>query len=81
MAEKLEKEFKYFLDNQSDLVKKYRGKYIVIIGHEVKGAYDSEIEAIEKTKENHKLGTFLIQKCDPGEESYTQTFHSRVVFA
>lgn len=77
----LEKEFNYFLKNQSKLVEKYRGKFIVIIDHKVIDAFDSELEAIEKTKENHKLGTFLIQKCDPGEDSYTQTFHSRVVFA
>ena len=81
MIEKLEKEFKYFLDHQKDLVKKYRGKHIVIVGKKVIDAYDSELEAIEKTKEKHKLGTFLVQKCEPGEESYTRTYHSRVAFA
>ena len=76
----LEKEFKYYLAHQNDLVKKYKGKFIVIKNQEVVGVYDSEIEAYEKTQKEHKLGTFLIQECLPGKESYSATFHSRVVF-
>jgi hypothetical protein len=81
MMEKLEKEFKYYLEHQDELVKKYRGKFIVIKNQEVIGLFDSELEAIEKTAEKHELGTFLVQKCEPGSESYTQTYHSRVTFA
>jgi len=78
MMEKLEKEFKYYLEHQDELVKKYNGKFIVIKNREVIGVFDSELEAIEKTAEKHELGTFLVQKCEPGSESYTQTYHSRV---
>jgi len=78
---KLEKEFNYYLERQDELVKKYNGKFIVIKNCEVLGAFDSELEAIEKTAEQHELGTFLVQKCEPGNESYTQTYHSRVVVA
>lgn len=83
MMEKLEleKEFKYYLEHQDELVKKYNGKFIVIKNREVIGVFDSELEAIEKTAEKHELGTFLVQKCEPGSESYTQTYHSRVTFA
>jgi len=80
MMEKLEKEFKYYLEHQDELVKKYNGKFIVIKNREVIGDFDSELEAIEKTAEKHELGTFLVQKCEPGSESYTQTYHSRVAF-
>jgi hypothetical protein len=81
MMEKLEKEFKYYLEHQGELVRKYNGKFIVIKDLKVIGAYDSELEAVEKTAEKHELGTFLVQKCEPGSESYTQTYHSRVTFA
>ena len=81
MPSKLEKEFKYYLDHQDELVKEYNGKYIVIKNEQVIGAFDSELEAINKTKEDHELGTFLVQKCEPGSESYTQTYNSRVTFA
>jgi len=76
----LEKEFNYYLEHQEELVKKYNGKFIVIKDCNVIGAYDSELEAVEKTAEEHELGTFLVQKCEPGSESYTQTYHSRVAF-
>ena len=81
MAKPLEREFNYYLQHQDELVSKYKGKFVVIKGDEVLGAYNIELEAIEKTSKDHKLGTFLVQKCEPGTESYTQTFHSRVAFA
>jgi len=76
----LEQEFQYYKDHQEELVSQYNGKFIVILGEEVKGSFDSEIKAYEWAKEKFDLGTFLLQQCLPGTESYTQTFHSRVVF-
>ena len=76
----LEKEFEYYLEHQDELVEQYNGKFIVIKDCIVIGDFDSELEAIEVTAKNHELGTFLVQKCEPGNESYTQTYHSRVVF-
>jgi hypothetical protein len=77
----LSKEFQYYLDHQDELVKKYNGKFIVIKDCSVIGAYDDELEAINETQKKYKLGTFLVQKCEPGSEAYTQTYHSRVMFA
>lgn len=76
----LAKEFQYYIDHQDELVRKYNGKYIVIKGTAVLGAYDNELEAVTQTSKDHELGTFLVQKCAPGSENYTQTFHSRVSF-
>ena len=76
----LEKEFKFYVDNQAELVKKYEGKYIVIKNSEIIGSYNTEIEALESSLKEYELGTFLIQPCLPGKENYTQSFHSRVVF-
>lgn len=80
MAKSLKREFKYYIEHQKELVEKYNGKFIVIKNCKVIGAYDSDLEAINKTTEKHELGTFLVQKCEPGSESYTQTYHSRVAF-
>ncbi len=74
----LEKQFEFYKKHQKDLVEKYEGKFLVIKDEEVKGAYSSEIEAYEKAKGEFELGTFLIQLAEKGEESYTQTFYSRV---
>jgi hypothetical protein len=80
MGNPLEKEFQYYLDHQDDLVKQYNGKVIVIKNGQVIGVYESEIEAIEKTSEKEELGTFLVQKCNPGTDNYVQMYHSRVAF-
>ena len=79
--EQLKKEFEYYLAHQSELVEKYNGKFIVIKDCQIIGAYDSELEAIQKTSEQHELGTFLVQRCEPGDASYTQSYPSRVLFA
>ena len=81
MSKQLEKEFEYYLNHQDELVEKYNGKFIVVKNSEVIGAYDSELKAVEETTKKHELGTFLVQKCEPGEESYTQKYHSRVLFS
>jgi hypothetical protein len=75
----LEKEFQYYLDHQAELVKKYSGKFIVIKDQQVIGSYNSHGQAYESTITTEQLGTFLIQHCIPGKESYSQTFHSQVI--
>ncbi len=76
----MENEFRYYLQHQAEFVKKHRGKFVVIKDGEVLGVYDTEVDAIEKTMEEHELGTFLVQKCEPGAENYTHTYQSRVIF-
>lgn len=74
----LKKEFKFYLEHKKDLIKKYKGRFIVIKNNEVIGSYDSKIEAYEESKKENELGTFLIQYVDKGDESHTATFYSRV---
>jgi len=76
----LEKELQYYIDNQDELNKKFNGKYLVIKDCKLIGVYSSEIDAYSETVKNHELGTFLLQECQPGEENYTQTFRTRVIF-
>ncbi|MCK5145650.1 hypothetical protein KAR48_02780 [bacterium] len=76
----LEEDFQYYLAHQEELVEKYNQKYIVIRDKKVIGFYDDEMEAIRESSKENPLGTFLVQKCEPGNSSYTQTFHSRVAF-
>ena len=75
----LDTEFKYYVEHQTELLDKYSGKFIVIKGEKVIGDYDSQMDAYNETLKTEKLGTFLIQHCIPGTQSYTHTFHSRVV--
>jgi len=75
----LKKEFTYYLEHQDELVRQHKGKFIVIKNCQLIGVYDSEIEAITETRKHHNLGSFLIQKCEPGSNSYMHMYHSRVV--
>jgi hypothetical protein len=77
----LEKEFRFYLANKENLVKEFEGRFLVIKDEEVKGAYNSEMEAYSEAVRQFDLGTFLIQLCVKGEDAYTQTFHSRASFA
>ncbi|MBU1297577.1 MAG: hypothetical protein KKF20_01215 [Bacteroidetes bacterium] len=76
----LEKEFKYYKEHQDELVARYKGKFLIIQDERVIAVYDTEMEAYSEAKKKFESGTFLIQQCLPGKNSYTQTFHSRVAF-
>ena len=77
----LDREFAYFLKHQDELVLKFNGRFIVIVGEDVLANYATEEEAYLESVKTMKPGTFLIQHCIPGQEAYKQTFSSRVVFA
>jgi hypothetical protein len=81
MDSPLIREFDYYLAHQDELVRQYNGRFIVIKDHAVLGSYDDQLQAITETAKNHEIGTFLVQKVEPGPGAYTQTFHSRVTFA
>lgn len=78
----LEREFQYYFDHQEELVKKYNGEVLAIIGENVVGAYNSDTETLTETTKTNELRIFLIQKCTQGEEAYTMMFYfPNVVFA
>ena len=76
----LQKELEFFKAHQEELVRQHEGKFLVIKDQVVQGVYDTELEAYTDAQNKFELGTFLIQRCLPGEEGFTQTFHSRVSF-
>lgn len=81
MDSPLKREFEYYLAHQDELVKKYNGRFIAIKNGVVLGAYPDAATAVTEAQKSHALGTFLVQKVEPGSAAYTQTFHSRIAFA
>ena len=75
----IEKEFQYYQKNKVHFIKKYNGKYIVLMNKEVIGFFDSREKALIETQRKHKPGTFLIQLVSKEEE--VQRYYSRVVFS
>jgi hypothetical protein len=74
----LEKEFEYYLEHQDELAKEHAGKVLAIVGEDVVGVYDTELDAYTDLKTKYEPGTFLLQRCTPG--AVEQVFHSRVYF-
>ena len=81
MNNPLEKELKFYIDHQEEMVEKYDGKVIVIKNGEVLGEFDSELDAVTETQKSHPAGTFLVQRVSAGSDHTSQTFHSRVAFS
>ena len=82
MADILVKEFEYFTKNHSELFNLYPNRYLVIKDQQVLFDEDSVKHALEVSQKNGLvLGTYIIQKCEEGVDSYTQVYHSRVTFA
>lgn len=77
-----DEDFKYFKENHEDLLKVYPNKYLVIKDKKILFFEDTFEEALTKAIDGgHDVGSFIIQLCSAGEGGYTQTFHSRVIFA
>ena len=72
----LDKEFKYYLDHQEELLPTYNGKYVMIVGNKVVGACNTIGEAYYRGKREYGLGNFLVQLCTPGDSAYTVTYHT-----
>jgi len=45
----LDKELQYYIENQSELVQKFQGKFLVIKNQAFIGIYNAEIEAYSET--------------------------------
>jgi hypothetical protein len=77
MADTIHSEFLYYLAHQDELVEKYNGKVIILVNHEVVGAYPTYGEAHLEAIKKYKAGTFILQLCTPGPDAYTIRAHAR----
>ena len=68
-------ELSFFIANQDDLVKKHRGKVLVIRGERVEGVYENAMTAYLAAMEQFDPGTFALQPCEPGPGAYTVTIN------
>ena len=78
-SEKRNIDYKWFLDNQEELFKKYPDKFLIISECNVLGAFDTFEKAMEEALKHKKAGEFLIQKCMQ-DSSPIQYYNRAVVF-
>ena len=77
----LQDELDFFIANQDELVRKHRGKVLVLRNREVVGVFDTPLAAYLDAQSRYEPGTYAIQKCAPGPEAYTVTIASSMSFA
>lgn len=71
-----EQDFKWFLNNHDELFRIYGNTYLVIKNQKVISTYASYAEAVKRTSETERLGTFIVQKCTSTAEGYTNQIAS-----
>lgn len=79
MSARFEKELNFFIAHQEELVGKYRGKILVLVGEEVVGVHNTYLEAYNEARKRYEDGTFMLQLCIPGPEAYTVSVYSSQV--
>ncbi len=58
----LEKERKYLESNRDELLRQYGGKFLVICGEQVTGAFDTLEQALQGAAATHGLNNVLIRQ-------------------
>jgi len=69
-------DFKWFMENYEELFNTYGIGYLVIKNKKVLAKYDNIGEAVRKTKQTEKLGTFIVQYCDGTKEAYSNYIYT-----
>lgn len=77
----IEKQLKYFKDNQSTFAKKYSGKYLVISEDLTVSVFDTLDSAYTFGTSNYGLGNFLLQDCHPNFIGKVQIVSPTIVYA
>ena len=66
-----EKALDFFKANQTELVKKYNGKTLVLNGNQILEVSDSCGQAYELAMKKYGEGNFSLQKVRPGKDAFT----------
>lgn len=68
---RLDANLDWYISNQSELVKEYNGKYLLIVDCAVVGSYADDSEALHEGRMRYGLGNFSIQRCSPGDVDWS----------
>ena len=73
----LVEEFKSYRSRQTEYLRKYEGKFLVLHGKCVAAAFDTMTEADAFGFSNFKENTFLLQRCSVGDQDYGVSLPAR----
>jgi hypothetical protein len=72
----LEREYDWYKEHHAELAAAYLGKFIVVIGEQVVGSYDTMQDAYAESVKEHEVGTFLIQEIVADPATLRKRFYS-----
>lgn len=72
----LRKNLDWYIANQQELSAKYNGKVLLIVDQRLIAAFDSMGEAYFAATKTYAPGSFTLQPCSPGPDSYTLMLYS-----
>jgi hypothetical protein len=75
-VEPLKANLDWYIANQQDLTAKYNGKILLIVDQKLIDAFDSMEDAYISASKSYAPGTFTLQPCSPGPDSYTLLLYS-----
>ena len=72
----LKKDLDWYIANQKELAEKYNGKILLIVDQKLIRAFDDMAAAYAEALKTYAPGTFTLQPCSPGPDSYTLMLYS-----
>lgn len=76
VPDSLKQNLDWYIAHQEELSKTYNGKILLIVDQKLIQAFDSMEDAYRTASEEYEPGTFTLQPCSPGADSYTLTLYS-----
>lgn len=72
----MKEDFDWYVKNLKHLYEKYGDTFLVIKNKKIIGTFDNYLDAINKTSEKEKIGSFIVQRCGKDESVYTNYISS-----
>lgn len=72
-------DFNWFIENYSEIFRKYGNCYVAIKNKCILNTYDSFGVAVTETSKTEQMGSFIVQLCNGDESGYTNYIASNDV--
>ena len=72
----LKKNLDWYIANQQELSATHNGKILLIVDQKLIDVFDTMDKAFATAMDKYQPGTFTLQPCSPGSESYTVMLYS-----
>ncbi len=71
VPDQLKQNLDWYISHQQELSVQYSGRILLIVNQKLISVFDDLGSAWEKASQDFEPGTFTLQPCSPGPDSYT----------